>query len=872
MHLVIDQKQITDQPRPFIQVLSSGRQPPESPRTRKWQDAQQVQDYLTAYLLRPGSALVLKRWAYEGLQTSEFIVRPVPEILSDDKQTVSLALVCRLNLQTRVLDIVRPAVIHGETESTFEERFEGQISFPSAYGATACDSDGLDFLDHLPEVGADIEKSLRDWSRYLVWRQKLAEEKANQLYAYTEWNMGKRSGTFAFYLKELDIREKLKVRFMGESLRAAQTEDPRERAFFQGEFVGIETPNVPDPVRGRGHYHSREKSDPAAKQEKLVVTLSPSRDSDADSSAAAIRIPSSGFLRLAMEGELAAVDIQQNGLQRLAEHRGLNSNLREWLFDIRKARPCGSGASSGWTPDQELNAKQHACVSKALAFDDLLLLWGPPGTGKTTVISEIGSQFCRRGERVLVSSQANLAVDQALEKLPKLPHIRPARVSTSKKKDGLGIDARAWIKRWLESVSSAAEKAAAQESDPIWLSFQQDWSKQVGAVKERDLSPEFERQYMQRANVIGATCLETGKPEFRSGVRFDARFDLAIVDEVSKATPPELLLPALMGRRTLLVGDHRQLPPVFKDSTFPEALENGDLKKEDFERFRLMVTTSLFEGYFRQADPSIRCALDEQYRMHPHIMDAVNLFYADSPLRAGGGEGQRARARAHSIRLHRADGRPWLQPGKHLVWIDTSRDERGHPVQDERVGTSRRNETEARVCGHLMGELMSKGLSVGLISFYRAQIQAISKHLWETRDHRLLEFVNAGGVNTVDQFQGSERDVIIVSLARTDSQLTGEFVNDFRRINVAMSRAKCLLIVLGSGRTFDSGSIGVPKADCSGDQAIPAYGLIRKMATRVGVHLSTAEILGPPHSRPQGGHPSHPQPFNPAWRNSRQSR
>jgi hypothetical protein len=871
VHLVIDPKQITDQPRAFIQILSPERASLEATKTNKWQDAQQVQDYLNAYLLRPGTALILRRWAYEGLQTSEFIVRPAPEILSANGQAVSLALVCRLNRQTRVLDIVRPAAINGDPDSTFEERFQGHISFPSAYGASACDSDGLDFLDHLPEAGADIDKSLRDWSRYLDWRQKLAEEKANQLYPYSEWSKGKRPGTFAFYLKEPDVREKLKIRFVGESLRAAQTEDPRERAFFQGEFSSIETPGVPDPTRGRGHYHSREKSDPVAKQEQLVVTLSLSRESDSDSTFAATRIPSSGFLRLAMEGELAAVDIQQNGLQRLAEHRGLNSNLREWLFDIRRARPCESGASSGWTPDQELNAKQHACVSKALAFEDLLLLWGPPGTGKTTVISEIGSQFCRRGERVLVSSQANLAVDQALEKLPRLPHIRPARVSTSKKKDGLGIDARTWIKRWLESVSNAAEQAAEQESDPIWRSFQQDWSKQVGAVKERDFSPEFERQYLRRANVIGATCLETGKPEFRSGVRFDARFDLAIVDEVSKATPPELLLPSLMGRRTLLVGDHRQLPPVFKDSTFPEALENGDLKKQDFDRFRLMVTTSLFEGYFRQADPSIRCALDEQYRMHPHIMDAVNLFYADSPLRAGGGESQRARARAHSIRFHHTNGRPWLQPGKHLVWIDTSRDERG-PVQDERVGTSRRNETEVRVCRHLMADLVNHGLTVGLISFYRAQIQAISKHLWETKDRRLLEFVDAGGVNTVDQFQGSERDVIIVSLARTDSQLTGEFVNDFRRINVAMSRAKCLLIVLGSGRTFDSGSIGVPKADCSGEEAIPAYGLIRKMAARVGVHLSAAEILGPPPSHSQRGHPSHPKPFNPSWRNSRQSR
>jgi hypothetical protein len=637
----------------------------------------------------------------------------------------------------------------------------------------------------------------------------------------------------------------LKVRFANETLRVTAGADAKSKGVYQGEFRRIESPGVKDPIRGRGHYHSREYGDPAPAMEKLAVTIAFSGDIGADSQAALNSIPETGFLRLAMEGELAAVDIQQNGLQRLAEFRGLNPSLRDWLFDIRQATPCETRAVE-WAPEQALNEKQRQCVEKALTFDDLLLLWGPPGTGKTTVIAEIASLFCRRGQRVLISSQANLAVDQALETLPRRAHLRPARISTSKKKESLDIDLRRWITRWFASVATECSEAAEREPDTAWKTLQRAWSKHVKKIEVNDVAPEFEKHYLKRANVVGATCLETGKPEFRSGVRFDGNFDLAIVDEVSKATPPELLLPALMGRRTLLVGDHRQLPPVFKDSTFPEAIENGLLQQGDVEQFRSMVTTSLFEGYFREADPGIRCALEEQYRMHPHIMAAVNLFYADSPLRAGGGDAQRAAERAHRIQLRGVQGKPWLAPGKHLVWIDTAKDELGFPVQDEKVGTSRRNLTEVKICAKLLLDFSEARLTVGVISFYRAQIQALENYLWATENETLRGFVDDGGVNTVDQFQGSERDVIIVSLARTDCPLTGEFVSDFRRINVALSRAKRLLVVLGSGRTFDSGAVKVPSARPREEESVPAYRKIREMAARIGAMVQTTDILPAP--------------------------
>lgn len=849
VHLVFDPKNIFDQPRAYHQIVSSQEFVEDRQPGAKRRAEAAVLAYIRTYLSEPRRFLVLRRWAYAGQQTAEFILRPDPDILAQAGQAASLALVCRLNGEAARLDVIRAASVTGPPNPDLEHLFEGTLDEPSSFGRGSCDQDALDFLSHLPEAGGDIDQPLREWSKYLVWRQKLAEEKANKVYAYDEWTRVDRQPAVKFFLRDPDAREKLKVRFANETLRATASADAKAKAVFQGEFRRIESPGVPDPIRGRGHYHSRKKGDPEPAIEKLAVTLTLSTDGGTDAQAALSTVPESGFLRLAMEGELAAVDIQQNGLQRLAEFRGLNPNLRDWLFDIRKALPC-EGRAVEWVPEQSLNEKQRQCVEKALTFDDLLLLWGPPGTGKTTVIAEIASQFCRRGHRVLISSQANLAVDQALETLPRRAHLRPARISTSKKKESLDIDLRLWITRWFGSVAAECKEAATRETDISWNSLLKAWAGHLESIEPGSLAPGFEKHYLKRANVVGATCLETGKPEFRSGVRFDGSFDLAIVDEVSKATPPELLLPALMGRRTLLVGDHRQLPPVFKDSTFPEAIENGVLQQEDFDLFRSMVTTSLFEAYFREADPSICCGLEEQYRMHPHIMAAVNLFYADRPLRAGGGEAKRAAERAHRIQLRGVQGKPWLAPGKHLVWIDTAKDELGFPVNDERVGTSRRNLTEVKVCAKLLLDFSAAQLTVGVISFYRAQIQAIENHLWETENELLRGFVDRGGVNTVDQFQGSERDVIIVSLARTDYPLTGEFVSDFRRINVALSRAKRLLIVLGSGRTFDSGSVRVPSPVARQDESMPAYRKVREMAARNGALVQTADILAaaPPSS------------------------
>ena len=884
MKIALDIHAVEETPKRFFQYLRDESAHPVGEFSGKSKDYEQrsLGRFIALCLLYPTSCLIHRRWAYHTKQTTEFVIRPSPDYLQNEFANSSIVFVCQLN-EDGTLEVIAAESRSGSPDLNYETPYNGilePVENSFIYVRAQTDEEGRKFLDNLPEVGADLNKPLAAWTTYLDWRQKLAERKANESYAYREFKIVGGRSNIDFYLTKPAVRELLKTRLSGETVRVFASDimpSPEAeksiglsdnktpvKAAFEGEFRSIRSGGEENSTRGRGRYNLRQVGKPKGDSDPLIVRLIID-PCDEQKSCSVSDIPDSGVLKAAMEGELAAVDVQRNGLRRLAEFQGLNPNIRRWLFNPVAAKKV-TGELRDFLPDSQLNEEQMECVKKALILQDLLLLWGPPGTGKTTVIAEIASQYCRLGLRVLISSQANLAVDQALERLPKLAHIRPARLSTSKNKNKLGIDIRSGMLWWLKAVAIQTEKDLKTESDPRWHQLMKGWQDHLRKkVEITDLSEPCARHYKAYANVIGATCLETGKPDFYNGKEFNAKFDLSIIDEVSKATPPELLLPALIGRGTILVGDHRQLPPVFRESTFPEAIENAELTEEEFERFEGMVTSSLFEQLFDRCDPSIRIGLRQQYRMHPQIMAAVNRFYADQPLSAGGGHEQLAKAKTHSFSLLRADGTPWLKPGQHLVWIDSTFDADGKPVKDEKIGTSRHNEAEARVGVELLRALLPKTDSIGLISLYRAQIQKIEALLKNEEDSLLREFLNNKGVNTVDQFQGSEREVIIVSLTRTDAHLTGEFIKDFRRINVAISRAKKLLIIIGRRETFDSGIVEVPSETGNGIEARPVYKEIREIAQKTGMHIGLQAVMPRSHDNQRAQesvvqHKQHAQP------------
>jgi hypothetical protein len=215
---------------------------------------------------------------------------------------------------------------------------------------------------------------------------------------------------------------------------------------------------------------------------------------------------------------------------------------------------------------QGLIVKQRQAVTKALAALDGFFLQGPPGTGKTTVIAELCRQMVKQSKRTLIASQANLAVDNVLGSLYATgrpsPELRPLRELDSRREldmdDGYKVFLPSRIvPHWLRQVADACNAGLKHETnnDDKWGTLKRAWIDRLHSGCLADNGEEMRKLYKRHANVIGATCNRSGRKDFYQSTEFDPSFDLVVVDEVSKATPPELLMPMLLGRRSVLVGE-----------------------------------------------------------------------------------------------------------------------------------------------------------------------------------------------------------------------------------------------------------------------------------------------------------------------------
>ena len=366
--------------------------------------------------------------------------------------------------------------------------------------------------------------------------------------------------------------------------------------------------------------------------------------------------------------------------------------------------------------------------------------------------------------------------------------------------------------------------------------------------------------YIESCNVVGITCSE------RRSTLTDAKhdfFDVAIVDEVSKATPPELLMCVSMARTAILVGDHRQLPPVFKegisaeqyleqvedqeDSAQADSDADSALTRANLERFGDMVSASLFKRHFEEAPAPLKAFLFTQYRMHPQIMDVVNAFY-EGRLTCGlrDPDGLRSDTKERDIRQHRLrlvgpDAIPYLENDQHVLWIDSGKGPNGEDAFERRAGASGKvNDTEAALIAKVLDDLdkacAEQGYGkdgkpckeVGIVTFYAKQIRVIRDAITALLRTRAPFNAIKVDVNTADRYQGQERPIVIVSLVRCPSHKLSARANtaQFERINVAFSRAQELLVVLGAERIFRPYEIKLPHLDRPGHTRRAVYGQI----------------------------------------------
>ncbi|WP_280771574.1 DEAD/DEAH box helicase [Salipaludibacillus daqingensis] len=345
-----------------------------------------------------------------------------------------------------------------------------------------------------------------------------------------------------------------------------------------------------------------------------------------------------------------------------------------------------------------------------------------------------------------------------------------------------------------------------QERLPVFQKIQGQWLSLLEEANEHDLE-EIRKLYVKHANVIGTTCVASARKDFIDSY---PEFDVVIIDEVSKATPPELLLPMLKGKKIILVGDHHQLPPLLGNDTLEETLQEMADDDDNFEgkvELKKLLKESLFERLFKNLPTTNKTMLAIQYRMHENIMEAIAPFYEQENDRLQCGLPDSDSERDHLLESS------LVQRENHLLWLDIP-NEAGFFEERMKGGKSLYNTAELKRIEQLLTELdeataeakeagrmrSDEMKSIGVISFYGEQVKKIDRLIHQ--ELRLNHLTIRTG--TVDRFQGMEMDVILLSMVRNHDQKQADigFANDYRRLNVALSRAKEMLVLIGSTRMF----------------------------------------------------------------------
>ncbi|MGG2057684.1 AAA domain-containing protein [Lysinibacillus pakistanensis] len=410
-----------------------------------------------------------------------------------------------------------------------------------------------------------------------------------------------------------------------------------------------------------------------------------------------------------------------------------------------------------------------------------------------TSLQEVEQQLLQIDESIKEINIAGLKKEKQLTACTKLLQSTPERTYEE-------------VEVAIKSSQTALEEMQRKEQQlPLRKKLQEQWRDKLQNATEYDLD-EIRKLYVRHANVIGTTCVASASKEFMENY---PTFDVVIIDEVSKATPPELLLPMLKGKKIILVGDHHQLPPLLGDDTLEETLKTMLDENPNFEgaqELKNLLRESLFERLFNNLPHTHKQMLALQYRMHEKIMHSITPFYAkeENGLQCGLPDSDAARD-------HCLEGQ-FVSRDDHLLWIDIPTEK---PYLEEQVkgGTSRFNEGEIQTIRRILIDLNDAVIaakeagrmpqdaqkSVGVISLYGEQVKKINRLLQQELQLSHLQF----RTGTVDKFQGMEMDVILVSMVRNTSK-GGDigFARDYRRLNVALSRARELLLLVGSADMF----------------------------------------------------------------------
>ena len=388
----------------------------------------------------------------------------------------------------------------------------------------------------------------------------------------------------------------------------------------------------------------------------------------------------------------------------------------------------------------------------------------------------------------------------------------------------------------------------------------------------------YTKKLFDNANVFGMTCTSReyyseesmrSLREYKLGninVR-NVGIDVVIIDEVSKSSFLDLMIPVLYGKTVILVGDHRQLPPMYDlkhmkkadfDGLDPEVIDY-DLNKQ----YQELYETCFFKTLFERVPSAYKIMLDKQYRCHSDIMDVFNHFYSTNGKGLSVGLSNQNDLKNHDLEI-KTSGLTLIEPHNHIYFINCTE----YESQLHAESTSIINRQEAEVIAKLLqlmndqyGKMIAKGTirkdkkkderkSAGVICTYRDQAKHIKSlikgksftNFSVKREDRLI-------INTVDDFQGDERDIIIVSMVRNPKggKANSDFIKQFERINVALSRARCMLVVVGSMDYLNRIDIDLPDINGNKDldrYSFPVYREIIRTIQAKGRIIQATDVLG----------------------------
>lgn len=487
---------------------------------------------------------------------------------------------------------------------------------------------------------------------------------------------------------------------------------------------------------------------------------------------------------------LIGYDVQKEILEEIDEGK-ISSSCLPLIFGNKKlgelSRECKLLDDKTVDGKDKLDESQKEAVEYTLSLKDgdILLVVGPPGTGKTEFIAKASLELCKRGEKILIASHTNRAVDNAIGKLPVdetlrigkpekvLPEISKYLLSyKSKQKAGdklKEIDEE--IERIKEGIKELSSKSKDSEKEHEELEKANDRLSELW-YNRNNLLKKTSEELVKKVGIIGSTLIKSQLYPLNR-----VEFDTVFIDESSIATIPLALLSLLKGKKYVLVGDHNQLLPILRSV------------KSDAEKERLSSFSFLVKKHENRV-----CWLRNHYRSNSKIIGFSQKYVYDGKISPD--------KNCDNIKLEidssiyeriKDERKELLDPNKPVIFVHIEGLEEGK--------SSKYNKDEAEVCEEILKLFVNAGIrerDIGIITPYVDQRKEISDLI--TNKSELIINKKDLEINTVDSFQGRQKEVMIISLVSQGRSM--RFVSEPHRLNVALTRAISKLIVIGNGRAI----------------------------------------------------------------------